>query len=195
METKYTKYHIEKAAILREISKISIKAYSRSIDVPVGQGLSNLYHDIFSKFYDLIVPVFMTGYYEVIELLVEENVPMGSEVLDLCTGTGNIAFVASKRAKEVIGLDASQRMLSKARGKAEEKGIRNVRFVYGDIREKLDFIDESLDVVTAGFSVPAKIPLFADYNESVIKETCRVLRAGGRLAFFTGSSEISDIYF
>jgi ubiquinone/menaquinone biosynthesis C-methylase UbiE len=77
-----------------------------------------LYHDIFSRFYDLTVPFFTPPYYQVIESLVDENVPTGSKVLDLCTGTGNVASAAAKRAKEVIGLDVSQRMLSKARKKA-----------------------------------------------------------------------------
>ena len=65
------------SSIVRQVSKVPLKAYSRFIDVPVSQGMSNLYHDIFSRFYDLIVPFFTPGYYQVIELLVEENVPIG----------------------------------------------------------------------------------------------------------------------
>lgn len=70
-----------------------------------------------------------------------------------------------------------------------------MKFVYGDIRKESGFSDESFDVVTACFSVPAKISLFEGYNESIMKETYRVLRDDGRSAFFTGCSEISKIYF
>jgi len=195
MEVEYIKYDIEMSSIQRTIGKNFFKAYSRQINIPDGQGISNLYHDIFSNFYDFLTPFITPGYHKVIELLVDENVPVGSRVLDLCSGTGNVAFAAAKRAKEVFGLDASYGMLSKARKKAKKEGIRNIKFIYGDIRKRLDFTDESFDVVTSGLSVPAKVPLFCDHNEDMVKETYRVLKNDSKLAIFTGWEEVSDIYF
>lgn len=91
-------------------------------------------------------------------------------------------------------MDASQGMLSKAKRKAEKKKIRNIKFIHGDVRERLDFADENFDVVTAGLSVPAKIPLFHNHNENIMKETYRVLKNNGQLGIFTVWHEISDIY-
>lgn len=120
MEVRYTKHNIYTSPIQRKMSRISLQVYSQVLDTPVIQGISNLYHDIFSKFYDLVVPFFTIEYNKIIKLLVEENVPAESEVLDLCTGTGNVAFAAAKKAKEVIRLDSSQRMLSKARKRLKD---------------------------------------------------------------------------
>ena len=195
MEVKYTKYDIQMSSIQRTIGKTLFKAYSQQINIPDGQGISNLYHDIFSNFYDFLTPFITPGYHKVIELLIDENVPVGSRVLDLCSGTGNVAFIAAKRAKEVFGLDASYGMLSKAREKAEKQGIRNIKFIHGDVRKRLDFADESFDVVTSGLSVPLKVPLFCDHNEDIVKETYRVLKNDSKLAVFTGWEEVSDIYF
>lgn len=194
MKTKYTKHDIEISPIRRKIGKFSLQAYSRHIDLPVSQGIANLYHNVFSKFYDLFTPLIDPAYHKVYRLLVEENIPVGSKVLDLCCGTGNITFATAKRANDVVGLDASWGMLSKAREKVEKMGIRNVKFIYGDVRQRLDFADESFDVVTAVFSVPAKIPLFQDYNEDIMKETHRVLKKRGKLGLLTCWHEISDVY-
>ena len=195
MEVEYTKYDIQMSSTQRTIGKFFFKAYTQQINIPDGQRISNLYHDIFSNFYDFLTPFVTPGYHKVIELLVDENVPIDSRVLDLCSGTGNVAFAAAKRAKEVFGLDASYGMLSKAREKAEKQGIRNIKFIHGDVRKRLDFADESFDVVTSGLSVPLKVPLFCDHNEDMVKESYRVLKNNGKLVLFTGWEEVSDIYF
>jgi len=85
MEVKYTKYDIQMSSIQRTIGKTFFKTYSQQINIPDGQGISNLYHDIFSNFYDLLTPLITPGYHKVIELLIDENVPVGSRVLDLCS--------------------------------------------------------------------------------------------------------------
>jgi len=195
MEVEYTKYDIQMSFIQRMIGKFFFKAYSQHINIPNGQEISNLYHDIFSNFYDFLTPFITPGYHKVIKLLVDENVPVGSRVLDLCSGTGNVAFAAAKRAKEVFGLDTSYGMLSKARKKAEKRGIRNIKFIYGDVRKRLDFADKSFDVVISSLSIPLKVPLFRNYNKNIVKETYRVLKNDSKLAIFTGWEEVSDIYF
>jgi len=191
---RYMEQDIEMSYLQEIIGKFFLRAYSYNVRIPVGQGIANWYHDWFSKVYDKFVPFVLPGYYETIKMLVGEHITKDSKVLDLCCGTGNITLAVAKRAKEVIGLDASEGMLSKARNKARRRGIGNVRFVHGDVKEKLDFEDGSFDMVTAGFSVPTNVPLFQDKNQDVIEETHRVLKRNGKLILFEGLHEITDIY-
>ncbi|MBU0500525.1 MAG: methyltransferase [Gammaproteobacteria bacterium] len=54
-------------------------------------------------------------------------------VLDLCTGSGIQALVASRYARSVTGIDLQARALRFARFNAQLNGIDNVRFVQGDL--------------------------------------------------------------
>src|SRR5437016_2520817 len=46
-----------------------------------------------------------------------KRIPAESRVLDIATGTGDVAFLAADAGHETIGLDFSERMLSRAREK------------------------------------------------------------------------------
>ncbi len=191
---KYIKHDFEMSSIRRIIGKAFLKLYTYNVRLPVSQGISNWYHDVFSKVYDQITPLALPKYYQIIDMIIQENVSQDSTVLDLCCGTGNIAIAAAKKAKEVIALDASRGMLSKARNKAGREGIQTVKFVYADVKQRLDFDDESFNVVTAGWSVPTNVPLFQDNNRDIIGETHRVLKKDGRLILFEGLHEVTDMY-
>lgn len=100
-----------------------------------------------------------------------ERVPIepGMEVLDLATGTGNVAIRAAQRGARVTGLDLTPELLDRARERAVAAGVQ-VEWVVGDV-EDLPFEDGRFDVVL-------------DRHESyVAAEVFRVLRPGG--AFVT----------
>ena len=62
----------------------------------------------------------------------------GGPVLDLGCGTGRITFPLAEAGLEVVGLDASERMLLVARRRLQEAPSElaaRVRFVHGDMRE------------------------------------------------------------
>jgi demethylmenaquinone methyltransferase/2-methoxy-6-polyprenyl-1,4-benzoquinol methylase len=70
-------------------------------------------------------------------------------VLDLCTGTGDLAIQIARLAKnkvEITGLDYSDSMLSRAQKKASKKGLNQIRFVRGDAAA-LPFEDESMNSI------------------------------------------------
>jgi len=94
-------------------------------------------------------------------------------ILDLATGTGDIALALAARGADVVGLDVTQRMIALARSKTDAR--RPVRFVVGDIIA-LPFPGASFDAVTIGYGLRNSSDLAA-----AITEASRVLRDGGQL--------------
>ncbi len=104
----------------------------------------------------------------------------GDRVLDLATGTGDLAIRLLKRQKNVavIGLDPSIQMLTIGRDKclAAPQGKDYFRPLKGDACE-LPFADNSFDGVCIGFGIRN----FPDRNRALI-EIARVTRPQGRIA-------------
>jgi demethylmenaquinone methyltransferase/2-methoxy-6-polyprenyl-1,4-benzoquinol methylase len=101
----------------------------------------------------------------------------GSDALDLCTGTGDLALALRRRIGpdgRVVGSDFSEAMLELARDKSGEEGLP-VEFGWADALE-LPYGDESFDAVTVGFGARN----LADLDRG-LSEMARVLRPGGRL--------------
>lgn len=92
-------------------------------------------------------------------------------VLDLATGTGDLALLLQDRlpAAEVTGADFSAEMLELA----QRKGVK--RTTLTDAR-RLPFADETFDVVTIAFGL-RNLP---DWGEG-LREMRRVIRPGGHL--------------
>jgi demethylmenaquinone methyltransferase/2-methoxy-6-polyprenyl-1,4-benzoquinol methylase len=93
-------------------------------------------------------------------LLSETRLPETPKILDVCTGTGELALLLAEKAGpagEVIGLDMSESMLEVARTKACGCGERgktraDISFIVGDALQ-LPFAAESFDCVTMGFAL------------------------------------------
>lgn len=101
----------------------------------------------------------------------------GETVLDLGSGAGFDAFLASKQVGEigkVIGMDMTPEMIQKAMENAKKLDISNVDFRLGKI-EKLPISDNSVDVVISN----CVINLSPD-KSAVFGEIYRVLKPGGR---------------
>lgn len=101
------------------------------------------------------------------------------EVVDLATGSGDVAFKLRDRLGErvpVTGLDFCEPMLEEARAKQAHKATyADLTFAFGDCME-LPLPDASVDAVTISFGVRN----FEDRQRG-LKEILRVLRPGGRL--------------
>ena len=103
----------------------------------------------------------------------------GETVLDLGSGAGGDVLISARRVGptgKAIGLDMTDEMLELARKNAAAAGAENVEFLRGHI-EEIPLPDASVDVVISN----CVINLSGD-KQSVLNETARVLRAGGRFA-------------
>src|SRR3954471_4155861 len=101
----------------------------------------------------------------------------GSDALDVCCGTGDLAFELRRRIGpdgRVVGCDFSEPMLELARRKSGSEDLP-VEFAWADALE-LPYGDDSLDAVTIGFA-----PRNLGELERGIAEMTRGLRPGGRL--------------
>jgi demethylmenaquinone methyltransferase/2-methoxy-6-polyprenyl-1,4-benzoquinol methylase len=123
----------------------------------------------------------------------------GSRALDLCCGTGDVAFALARRGADVTGLDFSEPMLAEARrrragdcrlsiadcrlgtddGRApignRQSTIGNPQFLQGDAQQ-IPFPDDSFDLVTVSYGLRN----LASWERG-LEEMLRVARPGGRL--------------
>lgn len=96
-------------------------------------------------------------------------------ILDLCCGTGRHTSSLAMEHLNVVGLDLSPTLLSKAVSRNEKTKIP---FIIGDMRH-LPFVEGTFDVVLNLFT---SFGYFVkdDENEQVIREMARVLKPNGR---------------
>lgn len=69
------------------------------------------------------------------------------EVFDLYSGTGTIAQLAASVAKEVIGVEIVKEAVKAAQENAALNGIRNCRFIAGDVLKVLEELAEKPDLI------------------------------------------------
>jgi SAM-dependent methyltransferase len=108
-----------------------------------------------------------------------EPLPPGARVLDLCTGTGDlaIAVVTHVAGASVVGVDFAGQMLRLGRAKLRTLGLTSsIRLVRGD-GMRIPLGDGSCDAVTIGFGIRNMAGL-----EAALAEIARVLKPGGRVA-------------
>ena len=101
------------------------------------------------------------------------RVPKGAKVLDIATGTGDVAFLAADAGHAVVGVDFSERMLAMAK---EKDRAGRVRWMNGSA-DKLPFSDRSFECVTSAFALRN----LRGCLEAAFKENFRVLREGGKV--------------
>ena len=131
--------------------------------------------------YDVMNLVLTGGFFSLWQnrLLKIMNIKQDNNVLDVCCGSGTLTLkIAEKLDKNkggrVIGIDFSEKMLEKARGKIVNKNLP-VSFLCQDAL-RLEFPDSSFDKALNSFALRNLSDL-----ECALKEMNRVLRNDGIL--------------
>src|SRR5687768_9946457 len=102
------------------------------------------------------------------------GVEPGHDVLDVATGSGNVALLCAQRGARVTGLDLTPELFEAARRRAAAAGVQ-CEWVEGDA-EDLPYGDGSFDRVLSTFGV-----MFAPRQERAAAELVRVARPGARI--------------
>ena len=95
--------------------------------------------------------------------------------LDICCGTGDIAFALARAGARVTAVDFSEPMLDVAKARARRKGFSEISFQQGDA-QKLSSPNDTFDVVSVGYGL-RNLPNW----RTGLAEMHRVARAGARL--------------
>ena len=123
------------------------------------------------------------------ELLCEAlDLRPGRRVLDVATGSGNVALAAARRFCEVTGVDSAPAPLEDGRERAAAEGFW-IDFREGDAGN-LPFPDSSFDFVLSAIGA-----MFVPDQEKVAGELLRVCRPGGRIgmANWTPDSFVGEL--
>lgn len=123
-----------------------------------------------------------------IKIMAKENPKM---VLDVATGTGDLAIQASKMLKDIkiTGLDISQGMLDVGIKKIDKLNLNDrIQMIYGD-SEKMPFENNTFDAIMVSFGVRN----FENLDKG-LKEMNRVLKPGGSLLILEFSNPKNKLF-
>ncbi len=109
------------------------------------------------------------------QAILNAGISPGTKILDLCTGTGDIAIFTAQNfpSAQVVGVDVSESMLEIAKIRAS--GLPNITFERADALS-LPFKNQTFDVVFISFGLRN-----LDDLEKGLLEMRRVTKSGGRI--------------
>ena len=117
------------------------------------------------------------------------GIGQGMRVLDVASGTGNVAVRAAEAGANVVASDLAPENLAAGRAAAEAAGV-GLAWVEADA-EALPFADGEFDAVTSSLGA-----MFAPDHRAVARELLRVCRPGGTIALasFTPDGAGGDFF-
>ncbi len=96
-------------------------------------------------------------------------------VADLGAGEGFFSFLIAQRARKVIAVDSSARMIEVGREQAARHGVKNIEYRLGDM-EEIPIADGEVEVVFFSQSLHHAL-----HPERALAEAARILAPGGRV--------------
>ena len=152
----------------------------------IKKNIKNTFDDV-AKSYDRNQQ-FIISAKKMVDLIHSENDNL--TILDLSTGTGNIAIELAKRFSNanIYGVDISDEMLNVAKLKTKDLGINNITYLTQDV-ENLDFEDFKFDIITCGYGL-----FFYTNIEKVVNDVFERLSDNGKFIFSTFTEEAFQPY-
>lgn len=113
----------------------------------------------------------------------------GKRMLDVATGTGNVALRAAQAGAEVVACDVTGESLAVGERNARQLGLQ-IEWARADA-QALPYPDARFDVVTSSLGA-----IFAPDHQAVADELLRVCRPGGTVAMinFTPEGNAADFF-
>lgn len=130
-----------------------------------------------AEHYDLLNTLLSFGMDRPWRRRLAEEIRSSNLVLDIATGTGEVAIEVVKRWNGclAIGIDPSKQMLDLAQAKLRAAGVKTKITLVEGVAESLPFKNGTFDAITIAFGIRNTVDPFKS-----LKEMCRVLRPGGR---------------
>jgi ubiquinone/menaquinone biosynthesis C-methylase UbiE len=104
------------------------------------------------------------------------EVTTGMRVLDLGCGDGTTALPLARSGAEVLGVDIAKNLVEAGNQRANEAGLKNLKFQEGDATNLQGIPDHSFDLTLSVFGA-----MFAPKPFDVAREMVRVTKPGGRV--------------
>jgi putative AdoMet-dependent methyltransferase len=181
------------------VAALDDAAEMEAVRLASNEGEKTWNFDSWADRYDKAVASDSQQYYahydQVLDAVAELASPVpGKRVLDIGTGTGNLALRCLARGAEVIGLDPSEQMLRHARSKAPRASGVEFHQV-DDPFLHIPYPDSHFDAVASTYAyhhIPHRL------RSDSVHEMVRVLKPGGRwvlgdLVFETEQAELSAL--
>ena len=112
-------------------------------------------------------------------------------ILDVATGTGDLAIAMARRIRDVqvLAVDLSEQMLAVARRKIEARGLDGRIVLDRGDAERLAVADASVDVATVAFGVRN----FGDLGAG-LRELARTIKPGGKVVILEFSRPRNRVF-
>jgi ubiquinone/menaquinone biosynthesis C-methylase UbiE len=110
------------------------------------------------------------------ELVTAAELRAGERVVDLGSGTGNVALLAAGQGADVTAIEPAARLRQVAQDTAEQRGL-NLTIRDGDAAD-LPLPDGSAEVLLSNFGL-----IFAPNVDAAVAELARVVATDGRILF------------
>jgi ubiquinone/menaquinone biosynthesis C-methylase UbiE/DNA-binding transcriptional ArsR family regulator len=96
-------------------------------------------------------------------------------IADLGSGEGLLAELLARRAKKVIAVDNSEKMVTFGAEKAKQNGLKNLEFRHGDLE------NPPIDANSVDLAILSQALHHAEHPERALASAYKLLRAGGQI--------------